>query len=88
MDAGTGTDGAIQREDVPKDEVDIKARIQMYVSSSRCEDSIGVYCTPCEIMLDALDRIEYLESLVGKQIQKETNNDGCGNTTGDTGCAG
>lgn len=60
---------AVQGEDVQND--DVKARIQAWVSSASCWCDIDggkAYCTPCEIMLDALDRIEYLELLVDKKV--------------------
>ncbi len=52
-------------------EPELKDRITAWIGSANCwcDNSDKVYCTPCEIMIDALDRIEYLESLLDKKIE-------------------
>lgn len=85
MDAERGTTGNAIQEQNLQDDVEIKARIQGWVASSMCWCDVDdkVYCTPCEIMIDALDRIEYLESLVDNKVSlsiaEESTDDGCGN---------
>lgn len=84
MDAERPADGdSVQEQTVQEDS--LKSRIQAWVGSSNCwcdKDDGKVYCTVCELLIDALDRIEYLEDLVEKKIQAAENGveDGCGNT--------
>lgn len=50
---------------------DVKARMQAWVGSANCwcDKEDKAYCTVCEIMIDALEEIEYLEGLMSKKVE-------------------
>lgn len=55
---------------------DIKDRMAAWISSSNCwcDKSGQPYCSVCEIMIDAVERIEYLESLLDKKVEQVISN--------------
>lgn len=79
MEAERGADGdAVQKQAVQENgsypEFEVKERMKAWVSSSMCwcDKDDSVYCTVCEIMIDATERIEYLENLIQNKVIKET----------------